>query len=234
MAPMRQTVVAAAIVRDGRVLACRRTAPAEAAGRWELPGGKAEAGETLDEALIREIGEELGCLIAIDEWLDAAVPIPATSPGVDPYELRAALCHVTAGEIRPHEHDATRWLSADELDEVDWLEPDRPFIEILAGPKVTHRAFFFEEHDAVTAADRLGAEGWEATVSRERFHGEDDDEDHPWVVITDAPLVMVEALVDEYDGWVDIPDEEQPGPAAPLDLPSAPKRIKRSVDSRRD
>lgn len=219
-------VVAAAIVRDGRVLACRRTAPAEAAGRWELPGGKAEPGETPEAALVREIGEELGCLIAVEEWFDITVAIN------DDLELRAAYCHVTAGEIRPTEHDAIRWLGPDELDEVDWLEPDLPFIDIIAGPKVVHRAFFFEEAEAGEVVERLTAEGWEAELSRERFHGEDDDEDHPWVVTTDAPAVMVESLVDEYDGWLD-PElvlGTEPAPAAvPLDLPQAPKRIKRPL-----
>ena len=58
-------VVGAAIVRDGRVLAARRTAPPEAAGRWELPGGKVESGETPDAALVREVAEELGCTVAV-------------------------------------------------------------------------------------------------------------------------------------------------------------------------
>ena len=214
-------VVAAAIVRDGRVLACRRTAPAEAAGRWELPGGKAEAGETPDAALIREIGEELGCLVTVDAWLDLTVAIN------DDLDLRVAQCHVVAGEIRPKEHDAIQWLLPDELETLDWLEPDRPFLEILAGPKVVQRAFFYEEEDAVAVVERLSAEGWEAGAGRERFHGEDDDEDHPWVVVTDAPVVLVEALSDEYDGWVDFPEEDPEGSMAPEPLPDAPKRVKR-------
>ena len=53
-------VVAAAIVRDGRVLAARRTQPANVAGRWELPGGKVDPGETPEQALVRELREELG------------------------------------------------------------------------------------------------------------------------------------------------------------------------------
>ena len=53
-------VVGAAVVRDGRVLACRRTTPPEAAGRWEFPGGKVEPGESPDAALVRELHEELG------------------------------------------------------------------------------------------------------------------------------------------------------------------------------
>ncbi|MFM7212080.1 MAG: NUDIX domain-containing protein, partial [Actinomycetota bacterium] len=58
-------VVAAAILRDGRYLAARRTRPAWAAGRWEFPGGKVEPGETEQQALVREIREELGVEIEV-------------------------------------------------------------------------------------------------------------------------------------------------------------------------
>ena len=69
-------VVGAAILDDGRVLAARRTSPAAAAGRWEFPGGKVEAGEAPDEALVREIAEELGCGIEVSSWLDPVVALP--------------------------------------------------------------------------------------------------------------------------------------------------------------
>ena len=66
-------------------------------------------------------------------------------------------------------------------------------------------------------------------VVRERLQGEDDDEDHPWAVLTDAPALIAEVLVDEHDGWLD-EEQEQPAPRAgsPLDLPTAPRRIKRT------
>ncbi len=123
---MRTLVVGAVIVRDGRVLACRRTSPPEAAGRWELPGGKVEDGETADAALVREVREELGCDIAVTVWLDGAAPIG------ERYVLRVAVCDLVAGEPVPAEHDAVRWLGADELDDVDWLDPDRPFLLPIA------------------------------------------------------------------------------------------------------
>ena len=116
-------VVGAAIIRDGRVLAARRTFPAEAAGRWEFPGGKVEPGETPDEALVREIAEELGCAIAVDGWLAGEAAIGST------HVLTVARGTLLSGEPNPHEHDAVRWLAADELDAVDWLEPDRPFLD---------------------------------------------------------------------------------------------------------
>ena len=58
-------IVAAAIVHDGRVLACERAAPPEVAGRWEFPGGKVEPGETDAQALARECAEELGVRVAV-------------------------------------------------------------------------------------------------------------------------------------------------------------------------
>jgi 8-oxo-dGTP diphosphatase len=119
-------VVGAAIVRDGRVLAARRTTPPEAAGRWEFPGGKVEPGETPDAALVREIAEELGCTIQVEAWLPGEVAIS------ERHTLTVARVRVVDGEPVPHEHDAVRWLGPDELGDVDWLEPDRPFLEHLA------------------------------------------------------------------------------------------------------
>jgi hypothetical protein len=92
---------------------------------------------------------------------------------------------------------------------------------------VTVRAFLYEEDQARLVADRLRAGGFGVSVGRERFAGEDDDEDHPWTVLTDAPSFMVEVLVDEYDGWVDdMAADTPPTPPAPLDLPAAPHRVK--------
>jgi 8-oxo-dGTP diphosphatase len=116
-------VVGAALVRQQTLLAARRTTPPEAAGRWELPGGKVEAGESPDDALVREIAEELGCRVRVEWWLDGEAPIGST------HVLRAAVCTLLEGEPQPGgDHDQLRWLTAEELGEVDWLEPDRPFL----------------------------------------------------------------------------------------------------------
>jgi hypothetical protein len=94
------------------------------------------------------------------------------------------------------------------------------------------RGIFFDEDDARAVQARLTGDGYDASVTRERLAGEDDDEDHPWAVLTDAPSIVLELLVDEYDGWLD--EEELDGPdqrgtaQPPLDLPTAPKRIKRA------
>lgn len=90
------------------------------------------------------------------------------------------------------------------------------------------RAIFFDESDAGQAVSRLLAAGFEASAEREVLAGEDDDEGHPWAVVSDAPDFMVELLVDELDGWLDS-EAEQPG-LPPVDLPTAPKRVKRAPD----
>ena len=128
MSAPRVPVVGAAIVRDGRLLAARRTTPPAAAGRWELPGGKVEAGESPEAALVREVREELGCDIAVTGWLPGAAPIGTT------HELTVGTAVLVDGspEPDPSEHDAVRWLGLGELDDVDWLEPDRPFLRLLA------------------------------------------------------------------------------------------------------
>jgi 8-oxo-dGTP diphosphatase len=107
------------------VLAARRTTPAAAAGLWEFPGGKAEPGETPEVALVREVGEELGCVIAVTGWLAAEVPIG------EHLALRVATARIESGEPRPTEHDLVRWLAPEDLDQVDWLAPDRPFLAEL-------------------------------------------------------------------------------------------------------
>jgi hypothetical protein len=84
------------------------------------------------------------------------------------------------------------------------------------------RGIFFDEDDARAAAAQLRSDGYDAQVARERLAGEDDDEDHPWAVTTDAPEMALDLLVDRYDGWLEVDADPAPGPV--LDLPAAPKR----------
>ena len=92
---------------------------------------------------------------------------------------------------------------------------------------MTVRAGLYEEEDARAVADRLRAGGFEAGFARERFAGEDDDEDHPWTVTTSAPSCLVETLVEEYDGWLDgAPAQASARSPALLDLPDGPRRVK--------
>lgn len=214
----------AAVVRGARVLAARRTAPPEAAGRWELPGGKVEPGETPEDAVVRELHEELGLAGRVSGWLGGSAAIGTT------HRLCVALVRPGPGEPRPTEHDRLRWLAADELTEVDWLKPDRPFLDQLArvvGILDGVRGIFFDEQHATTVARRLRADGYDAEVVRERLAGEDDEEDHPWAVLTDAPEPVLDLLVDEHDGWLDTDEpatDPTTPPAPPLVLPQGPRR----------
>ncbi len=123
--PEEIEVVAAAIVRDGRVLAARRVQPTDVAGGWELPGGKVDADETAEDAVVREIYEELGCTIDIVGALEGRVPI---KPG---YSMTVKVARLQSGELVPHEHDAVRWLGPEELGDVAWLAADQPFLPEL-------------------------------------------------------------------------------------------------------
>jgi 8-oxo-dGTP diphosphatase len=115
-----RVVVAAALLHEGRLLAARRSAPPELAGRWELPGGKVEPGETPEQALVRELREELGIEAEAVERLPGAWPL---KPGLELQVWTARLVH---GDPRPlQDHDALRWLAPAEAGQVDWLDQDR-------------------------------------------------------------------------------------------------------------
>ena len=90
------------------------------------------------------------------------------------------------------------------------------------------RVVFHEREDAERVAARLRADGFAAEPVRERFAGEDDDEDHPWSVVTAAPDIVVVVVAAEYDGWYynDAAIAVEP-PVLALDLPDGPRRIKR-------
>ena len=125
-----QEVVGVALVREGRVLAARRSGPPALAGLWEFPGGKVERDEDPGATAVREIAEELRCTIEVTGWLAADVDATAdASPELGSgIALSVATARLVEGDPVPTEHDAVRWLRADQLDEVPWAEADLPFL----------------------------------------------------------------------------------------------------------
>jgi len=90
------------------------------------------------------------------------------------------------------------------------------------------RGIVFDEDAACAIERRLRADGYAAAVTRERYAGEDDDEDHAWAVETDAPASALDLLLDAHDGWLDDAPADGisagPAQATPLELPDAPRR----------
>ncbi|MFF3329020.1 (deoxy)nucleoside triphosphate pyrophosphohydrolase [Streptomyces sp. NPDC002888] len=126
----RIVVVGAALLDGGRLLAARRSAPPELAGRWELPGGKVEPGETPEAALVRELREELGVTA------EALTRVPGEWPLRPPYVLHVWTVRLQPGSGDPNplqDHDDLRWLTPDEIWTVNWLDQDVPAVrEVLA------------------------------------------------------------------------------------------------------
>lgn len=121
-----QAVVATALVRDGRVLAARRTRPPALAGLWELPGGRVEAGESEAAAVVRECREELGTAVVVGERI-------ATDLRIDAGVLRVHTARLADGAPEPWalEHSGLRWVAADEVAAVDWVGADRAVVADL-------------------------------------------------------------------------------------------------------
>ncbi|MCB0923117.1 MAG: (deoxy)nucleoside triphosphate pyrophosphohydrolase [Mycobacterium sp.] len=125
MSAQLQVVVAGALIRDAAVLLAQRQRPPELAGLWELPGGKVAPGETESAALVRELREELGVDVRVEERLGDDVPVSGS------LILRAYQVTQTGGELHNHDHGALRWVAAGDLSAVDWVPADRAWIPAL-------------------------------------------------------------------------------------------------------
>ncbi len=125
-------VVAAALVDDletpTRMLAARRSKPAQIAGRWEFPGGKVESGESPERALHRELHEELGIKVALGK--EIVGPDNGGWIITDRHIMRLWYARITEGEPRPLvEHDLLEWADPTNLRGYNWLDGDVRIIE---------------------------------------------------------------------------------------------------------
>ena len=112
-------VVAAIIVKDGRLFATQR-GYGDYKDWWEFPGGKIEPGETPEQALKREIKEELDTEISVGDHL---ITVEYDYPKFH-MTMGCYLCSVVSGKLTLLEHEAAKWLGPDELESVKWLPSD--------------------------------------------------------------------------------------------------------------
>ena len=119
-------VVAAIIERDGSVLATQR-GYGEFENGWEFPGGKVEPRETPEEAVVREIREELKVDIAVERYL------VTVEHDYDTFHLsmRCYLCSMFEDHVTLLEHHAAKWLDAESIDSVDWLPADVKVVDAI-------------------------------------------------------------------------------------------------------
>ncbi len=119
-------VVAAIIIESGKVFATQR-GYGDFKDKWEFPGGKMEVGESREDALAREIREELDSDISVDDFL---CTVDYDYPAFH-LTMHCFICSVLAGNLSLKEHEAARWLGDDELFSVDWLPADLDVVHAL-------------------------------------------------------------------------------------------------------
>lgn len=119
-------VVAAIICKDNRIFATQR-GYGEFRGQWEFPGGKVEPGETPEEALIREIKEELDIEISVGKYIHT---VEYDYPTFH-LSMLCFICKILSGSLVLKEHEEARWLEKDNLYSVDWLPADLEIVSLL-------------------------------------------------------------------------------------------------------
>lgn len=127
MSKKKTIEVAAAIIRRGNAFFATQRGYGEWKDWWEWPGGKVEAGETPQEALRREIREELDAEISVDEYLTT---VEWDYPKFH-LTMHCYLCSLQSEELHLNEHEAARWLDADSLGELRWLPADQGLLPLI-------------------------------------------------------------------------------------------------------
>jgi 8-oxo-dGTP diphosphatase len=122
-------VTAAVLQEGGRVFIARRREGKNLAGKWEFPGGKIEPGETPEEALARELSEELDMRVSVGAFLCRTTFVH----GAIDLELLAYAVTRLSGEPVLHEHDASAWVTPSELSSYDLADSDRTIVREVFG-----------------------------------------------------------------------------------------------------
>ena len=124
---MRRIEVVAAVIRDGDRIFATERGYGDWKDWWEFPGGKMEAGETPEEALVREIREELSAEITVDKFLHTVEwDYPAFH-----LTRHCFLCSLRSEALHLNEHEAARWLAMDELESIRWLPADYDLLPVI-------------------------------------------------------------------------------------------------------
>ncbi len=124
---MKTIEVVAAMMKRGDTIFATQRGYGDFKGFWEFPGGKMEAGETPQQALIREVREELDVDIEVGELIDT---VEYDYPQFH-LTMHCFICTILAGDIILKEHEAGKWLTKDTLKSVEWLPADYGLLEIL-------------------------------------------------------------------------------------------------------
>ncbi len=124
---MRKIRVVGAVIRRDRQVFVTQRGLGEFKDRWEFPGGKIEPGETPEQALIREIREELDAEIEIDAYLNT---VEYDDPGFH-LTMSLYLCHLRRPHLELLEHESAKWIEVGELETVDFLPADRIVLDAL-------------------------------------------------------------------------------------------------------
>lgn len=119
-------VVAAIIIKDNKIFATQR-GYGEFKDGWEFPGGKVEQGEAQENAIVREIKEELDTTIEVKEYFDT---VEYDYPNFH-LSMKCYICTVVSGKLELLEHEAAKWLDKDSLDSVAWLPADLGLVDKL-------------------------------------------------------------------------------------------------------
>ena len=129
---MKQIEVVAAIIRKGDKIFATQRGYGEWKDWWEFPGGKMEVGETPEQALVREIREELSAEVSVDEFL---CTIDYDYPKFH-LTMHCYLCSLIGEALHLNEHEAAKWLTTNELDRVKWLPADVMVVQTIKQKQV--------------------------------------------------------------------------------------------------